>query len=289
MTKIKSAILSILLVLAFVPAVAQNYESMWKKVYNLQKKDRTASVDKCINDIYNIAKKKGNELQMFKAIVEKNNGYINPDSAYANIAQMKSLVDNTRNDTLRLFALTCYFDMCDDFADETVYRAPNEVIDFSWQYDKWTNYMFFIERNKVLDEILDNVGKYAGVSNKNYKDLIYVQKEDLPFNHDILSTICLSFAERCESRVYKFMLDEYGKNNKFVDAEIWSLLKYAATKGSAENISILENAMLNEKYKRAKLYPEIYLELISNLMNDNPKRALALCDEAIGRFGSYSR
>jgi|GEM_PF-3172389 len=289
MKKIKSAILSILLVLAFVPAVAQNYESMWKKVYNLQKKDRTASAIANINKIYSIAHKKGNELQMFKAIVEKNNGYINPDSAYSYIAQMKSLVDNTRNDTLRLFALACYFDMCDDFADETVYRDPNEVIDFSWQYDKWTNYMFFIERNKVLDEILDNVGKYAGVSNKNYKDLIYVQKDDVPFYHDILSTICLSFAERYESRVYKFMLDEYGKNNKFVDAEIWSLLKYAATKGSAENISILENAMLNEKYKRAKLYPEIYLELISNLMNDNPKRALALCDEAIGRFANYSR
>ena len=73
MKKIKSAILSILLVLAFVPAVAQNYESMWKKVYNLQKKDRTASAIANINKIYSIAHKKGNEVQMFKAIVEKNN------------------------------------------------------------------------------------------------------------------------------------------------------------------------------------------------------------------------
>ncbi|MBO4597424.1 MAG: hypothetical protein J5676_06050 [Bacteroidaceae bacterium] len=288
MTKIKSAILSILLVLAFVPAAAQNYESMWKKVYNLQKKDRTASVNNSIDDIYNVAKKKGNELQMCKAIALKGDNYVifTEDSTFECLTKMKSLINNTKNDTLKLFAQVFYMRLCDNVGWSP--GRDNDVVDFSWPYEKWTLKMFDIEREKVLNEILATAGKYAGVSNKRYRDIIKVSDDDLPFNHDILSTVCLSIIN-ADSCVYKLMLDEYSKNENFVDAEIWSFVKYAEEKEYKECISLLEKAMQNEKYKRAKLYPEIYLSLIDKLKSDCPERALALCDEAIARFTGYRR
>ena len=286
MKKIKSAILSILLVLAFVPAVAQNYESMWKKVYNLQKKGRTASAIANVNKIYSVARKKNNELQMCKVIAYKWDLYRgkSDDSTFVCINEMKSLVDNCKNDTLRLFEKAFYAAMCKGRA---AYWSE-EIFDFSWGKEKWSGKMFEMEYESVLKDILAEAGKYAGVSNKKYRDIIEVNEDDIPFKHDILSTICFSFNFESKDS-YMLMYEAYGKRNDYVDAEIWAFTRLMDFEENKAAIEKLEGALRNDRYKNAKLYPEIQLKIIEKYNNENSSKALEYCDDFIKKYPKYRK
>ena len=314
-THLLTLILIIMATLGFgfsKPSVQEaSYDQLWKQVKEAESKDHPKTVVEICDKILAKARKESNKGQLLKAYfyrVEKKMR-ITPDTLYSNIKELEQMASEEKDPATKMVLHSCLGTIYANYAgsnrwslaQRTNVDGGEDVSDI----DQWGSM-------KITRTILENVNASLSdieilrkTDNKAFIPFVIQHEEGKYYNHDLLHILVkravnsLEMAEEVakdkkavkqrKQQVWEDAIQSYSKASE-MEAYILMSMDYIEYQDLKEEnrIKALENLM-DEKVKANPLCTEILIELAKNYSDENPAKAMELCDLGKAAYPSYKR
>ena len=288
-----------------------SYDQLWKQVKEAEKKDHPKTVVEICDKILAKARSEGNKGQLLKAYFYRveNKMRITPDTLYSNIKELESMAAEEKDPAAKMVIHSCLGTIYADYvnsnrwslAQRTNIDGGEDVKDI----DQWGSI-------KLVQTVLDNVNASLNdisilrkTDNKKFIPFVEQHMDGKYFNHDLLHIMVARAVNSLEAveevakdkkaikqrkqQIWDEAIKNY-RDNSEMEAYILMSMDYIDYQDleDEKKIKALEELM-DEKVKANPLCTEILIKLASAYVQENPAKAIELCDLGKASYPSYKR
>ena len=232
---------------AGVPASAQSYDKLWKKVEQAQEKNLPKTVVELTNDIFQKAKEEKNAGQMLKAAVCRGSYQerLTPDSLYSRLKFMEEWEQTSADPVERAMLNSLLAMEYADFADNNSWALRQRTVvqdDLSADdVREWTSKQFIDRVDALCQASLRDTAALLAASGLDYAPFVETENGSRFYYHDLYHLLSRrainaydrlqglasdSLLEARKGGIYKARMEAYARRAGCEDAALLSTLDY---------------------------------------------------------------